>query len=160
MAPCIVEMPPGLDFRRFCLVARKLGCASRTTFYSVLLLLDEESNEREGRAPKLEKAGFLASKIDPGTVRATQNRAWAARFERENAKAMRKIYKSRRRSQSNGQSGDPRAFARRPKSAQAPRPPRAKYLQIDRDIIGTIINLRGSVIFLLAFVTLLLHMGV
>ena len=58
-------------------------------------LLDEESNEREGRAPKLEKAGFLASKIDPGTVRATQNRAWATRFERENAKAMRKIYKSR-----------------------------------------------------------------
>ena len=126
-------MPPGSDFRRFCLVARKLGCASRTTFYSVLLFLDEESNERVGRAPKLEKAGFLASKIDPGTVRATQNRAWAARFERENAKAMRKIYKSRRRSQSNGQSGDPRAFARRPKSAQAPRPPRAQYLQIDRD---------------------------
>ena len=134
MAPCIVEMPPGSDFPRFCLVARKLGSALRTTFYSVLLLLDEESNEREGRAPKLEKAGFLASKIDPGTVRATQNRAWAARFERENAKAMRKIYKSRRRSQSNGQSGDPRAFARRPKSAQAPRPPRAKYLQIDRDL--------------------------
>ena len=131
MAPCIVEMPPGSDFPRFCLVARKLGSALRTTFYSVLLLLDEESNEREGRAPKLEKAGFLASKIDPGTVRATQNRAWAARFERENAKAMRKIYKSRRRGQSNGQSGDPRAFARRPKSAQAPKPPRAKYLQID-----------------------------
>ena len=101
---------------------------------SVLLLLDEESNEREGRAPKLEKAGFLASKIDPRTVRATQNRAWAARFERENAKAMRKIYKSRRRSQSNGQSGDPRAFVRRPKSAQAPRPPKAQSLQIDRDI--------------------------
>ena len=133
MAPCIVEMPPGSDFPRFCLVARKLGSALRTTFYSVLLLLDEESNEREGRAPKLEKAGFLASKIDPGTVRATQNRAWAARFERENAKAMRKIYKSRRRGQSNGQSSDKSAAAKRPKSAQAPKTPRARYVQIDRD---------------------------
>ena len=134
MAPCIVEMPPGSDFPRFCLVARKLGSALRTTFYSVLLFLDEESNEREGRAPKLEKTGFLVVKIDPGTVRATQNRAWAIRFERENAKAMRKIYKSRRRGQSNGQSNDKSAAAKRPQSAQAPRPPKAQSLQIDRDM--------------------------
>ena len=48
-------------------------------------LLDEESNERVGRMPKLEKAVFSASKIDPGTVRATQNRSRAAMFERQNA---------------------------------------------------------------------------
>ena len=75
LALCVVETPLGSIFRRFRLIARKLRCASRTTFYNVLLLLDAESTERVGRAPKLEKAWFSASKIDPGSVLATQNRA-------------------------------------------------------------------------------------
>ena len=134
VAPCIVQTPLGSDFRRFCFVVHNLRCASRTTFYCVLLLLDEESSERVGRAPNLEIAWFSASKIDPETVRGTQNRDRAVLFERYTAKAMRKIYKSRRRGQSNGQSSDKSAAAKRPKNAQAPKTPRARYVQIDRDV--------------------------
>ena len=106
VTPCMVETTLGSDFRRFSFVARKLRCAPRTTFYNVLLLLDEESAEWVGTATELEKAWFSVSKIEPGSVPATPNRAPAAKFERENAIAMRKNYKSRRKSQSSGQSGE------------------------------------------------------
>ena len=80
MAPCIVEMPPGSDFPRFCLVAQKLGSALRTTFYSFLLLLGEESNEREGRAPKLEKAETdhpdLFVRLGPGRMDVAAGYMW------------------------------------------------------------------------------------
>ena len=69
VAPCIVQTPPGSDFRRFCFVVQNPPCASRTTFYYVLLLLDEENSERVERTPNLEIAWFSASKIDPKTVR-------------------------------------------------------------------------------------------
>ena len=38
------------DFSSFCLVARKLRCASRYSFYKVLLLLDEVSTEHASAA--------------------------------------------------------------------------------------------------------------
>ena len=134
-APSAVAHVSGTIFHLFGVVVRKLRCAFRISFNGVLLTSDEINSARARTVTTLENQGVSASKIDPETVRGTQNRDRAVLFERYNAKAMRKIYKSRRRSQSNGQSGDPRAFARRPKSAQAPKPPRAKYLQIDWDII-------------------------
>ena len=73
-------------FHCFCLVARKLRCAFRIGFYSILLASSEVSSERARATKTLENRGVSASKIEPGSVRATQNRARAARFARQNAK--------------------------------------------------------------------------
>ena len=76
----------GSIFRRFRLVARKLRCASRTSFYSVLLPSHEVSFERVRAASNLENRRVSPSKIEAGAVRATQHRARAASFERQSAR--------------------------------------------------------------------------
>ena len=58
----------GTIFHRFCLVARKLRCAFRVSFYSVLLPSSEVSSERERATKTLENRGVSASKIEPGSV--------------------------------------------------------------------------------------------
>ena len=72
-------------FGRFCLVARKLRCASRISFYSVLLGSHEISTARARAPTNLENRVVLPSKIEPGSVRGTQHRARAAKVERRNA---------------------------------------------------------------------------
>ena len=59
----------GTIFQRFWLVVRKLLCASRISFYSVLLHSDEVSNDRVHVAKGLEKRHISTSKIDPGSVK-------------------------------------------------------------------------------------------
>ena len=74
----------GSIFGRFRLVARKLRCAFRISFYSVLLCSSEVSSERVRATKQLQNWGVSASAIEPWSVRATQNRARAARAtERE-----------------------------------------------------------------------------
>ena len=64
--PGAVERACRTNFRRFCTIAHTLRCASRTSFYSVLLASDEVGTKR-ARAPKtLENRGVLASEIEPG----------------------------------------------------------------------------------------------
>ena len=60
-------------------VARKLRCASRTSFYSVLLGSHEISTTRAREARKLENRGISASKNDPEAVQDGRNRARAAK---------------------------------------------------------------------------------
>ena len=66
-------------FDRFCLVARKLRCASRYSFYSVLLLLDEVSTERASAAKTSQNAVVSAPKTVPRAAKTHQNRARAAK---------------------------------------------------------------------------------
>ena len=84
-APSAVEHARGTIFHRFCVVARKLRCAFRISFSGVLLTSDEVSTARARTAKRLENRSVSASKIEPGSVRATQNRARAAQFERKSA---------------------------------------------------------------------------
>ena len=88
-ASSAVERACGTIFRRFRLVARKLRCASCISFYSVLLCSNEVSNERAREAKNLENRRVSASKIDVGTVRATENRCQTGQLERQNAKVAR-----------------------------------------------------------------------
>ena len=71
---------------RFCIGARKLQCAFRISFYRVLLASHEVSSERVHAAKNVRILGMSASQIEPGSVRASQNRARAAQSERQNAK--------------------------------------------------------------------------
>ena len=84
-APSAVAHACGTIFHLFCVVARKLRCAFRISFNGVLLTSDEISAARARTATTLENQGVSASKIEPGSVRATQNRARAAQFERKSA---------------------------------------------------------------------------
>ena len=92
-APSAVQHARGTIFHRFCIVARKLRCAFRISFNGVLLTSDEVSTARARTAKTLENRSVSASKIEPGSVRATQNRARAAMFERQNAKKSREAYR-------------------------------------------------------------------
>ena len=83
-APSAVAHACGTIFHLFCVVACKLRCAFRISFNGVLLASDEVSAARARTATTLENQGVSASKIEPGSVRATQNRARAAQFERKN----------------------------------------------------------------------------
>ncbi len=94
----------GTFFRRFGLVARKLRCASRISFYSVLLGSSDVSSERVRATETLENQWVSASKIEPGSVRATENRARAARFARQNAKKSREALRFFRKRARTGQS--------------------------------------------------------
>ena len=85
-APSGFERALGSIFGRFCFVARKLRCASRTSFYSVLLGSNEVDTKRIGTPETIENQGVSASRIASGAVRATQNRARAALFERQSAR--------------------------------------------------------------------------
>ena len=84
-APSAVAHACGTIFHVFCVVARKLRCAFRISFNAVLLTSDEISAARARTATTLENQGVTASKIEPGSVRATQNRPRARLFERRNA---------------------------------------------------------------------------
>ena len=70
---------------RFWLLAQKLRYMKNVAPASVLYTSDEVSTEHAGASKKLEKPCVSASKIEPGGVRATQNRALAALVERQNA---------------------------------------------------------------------------
>ena len=85
-ASSAVEHDRGTICARFCIAVRKLQTVFRITFYSVLLVSSEVRNEPGRAAKNLKNRGVSASKIEPGSVRATQNRARAAQFERQNAK--------------------------------------------------------------------------
>ena len=89
----IVERVIGTIFRCFYVVARKLRCAVRISFYNVLLPSSEVSSERARATKTLENQGVLASKIEPGSVRATQNRARAGLLARQNAKKAREAHR-------------------------------------------------------------------
>ena len=90
-APSAVEHARGTFFRRFCVVARELRCAFRIISNGVLLASDEISMARALTAKTLENGGVSASKIEPGCVRATPNRARAAQYEQQNAKKSREV---------------------------------------------------------------------
>ena len=84
-APSAVAHACGTIFHLFCVVARKLRCAFRISFNGVFLTSDEISAARAHTATTLENQGVSASKIEPRSVRASQNRARARMFERRNA---------------------------------------------------------------------------
>ena len=84
-APSAVERAFGLIFHRFCVVTWKLRCAFRISFSGALLTSDELSTARTHTAKTLENRGVSTSKIEPGGVRATQNRVRAALFKRKSA---------------------------------------------------------------------------
>ena len=110
----------GTFFERFCLVARKLRCAVRISFYSVLLGSSDVSSERARAMKTRENRGVSVSKIVPGSVRATQNRARAARFARQNAKKSREALRFFEKRARAGQTKRPRAKKLAAKSAQDP----------------------------------------
>ena len=82
-----VKHDDGTIVGRFCIGARKLRCAFRISFYSVLLASSELRHERVRAAKNFENQRVSASKIEPGSVRASQNRARAAKFEQQNAQS-------------------------------------------------------------------------
>ena len=84
----------GTIFRRFCLDARKLRCAFRTTVASVLLPSSKVTSERARTTETHENRAVSASQIEPGSVRATQNRARAAKVARQNAKKSREAQRN------------------------------------------------------------------
>ena len=70
-------------FHRCCLVARKLRCASCTSFYSVLLGSNEVSTTRAREARKLENGGVSASKNGPEAVQDTPKPSPSGKNERQ-----------------------------------------------------------------------------
>ena len=76
---------PRDDLSLFCVGACKLRCAKNVAPAIVLYTSDEVGTDR-ARTPKThEHPGVLMSKIEPGSVRATQNRGQAAQIERKSA---------------------------------------------------------------------------
>ena len=110
----------GTFFERSCLVARKLRCAVRISFYSVLLGSSDVSSERARAAKTLENRGVSASKIELGSVRATQNRARTGRFARRNAKKSRAASRFFGKRAPTGRTKRPRAEKLAARSAQDP----------------------------------------
>ena len=88
--PSAVKHDHGTIFGRFCIGAQTLRCAFRISFYSVLLASSELRHERVRAAKNFENQRVSASKIEPGSVRASQNRARAAKFEQQSAKSRAK----------------------------------------------------------------------
>ena len=81
-----IERACGAPFHRFCVVVRKLRSAFRIGFCSTFSMSQAISTERARAAKKLEISCVSASKIELGSVWASQNRAPAAKFDRQNAK--------------------------------------------------------------------------
>jgi hypothetical protein len=92
-ASSIIERACGVIFHRFCIVARKLRSAFRIGFYSTFSLSLAICTERARATKKLENSSVLASKSEPGSVRATQNRVPTTGFERQNAKKSREAHR-------------------------------------------------------------------
>ena len=86
-----VKHDHGTIFGRLCIAGRTHRCAFRISFYSVLLASSELRHERVRAAKDFENQRVSASKIEPGSVRASQNRARAAKFERPNAKSRARL---------------------------------------------------------------------
>ena len=84
-ASSTVERARRTIFRCFCVVARKLRCVKNVAPANVLYTSHEVNTERARASKNLENPRVSASKIEPGSVRATQNRARAAKVERRNA---------------------------------------------------------------------------
>ena len=126
-APSAVKHARGTIFHRFCVVARKLRCAFRISFSGVLLTSDEVSTARARTAKRLENRSVSASKIEPGSVRATQNRARAAQFERKSALEVTpgppKIYKWARTRQLRAR----KRACEWPRASGPPRTPRGNF---------------------------------
>ena len=137
-APSAVERAFGLIFRRFCAVARTLRCAFRISFNGVLLTSDEGSAARARTAKTLENQGASASKIEPGTIRATQNRARSGGKTRKSVRSLAFFFLAGRLSQSNGQSSEKRASCWAGRSANAcPKPPGARQrTSIEMTFVG------------------------
>ena len=92
-ASSTVERARRTIFRCFCVVARKLRCVKNVAPANVLYTSQEVNIACARAAKKLENVGVSASKIKPRSVRATQNRARAARFARQNAKKSREAHR-------------------------------------------------------------------
>ena len=86
-ASCTIERACGMIFHGFCVIARTLRSAFHIGFYDTFSMSQASCSERAWATKKTENPSVLASKIEPGSVRAAQNRAWTARFERQNAKS-------------------------------------------------------------------------
>ena len=113
----------GTIFHRFCLVARKLLCAKNVAPANVLYTSHEVKTARARASKKLENQGVSASKIEPGSVRATENRARAARFARQNAKKSREAHRFfYKRARTGRQSEQERRFWR-PRARSPPNRP-------------------------------------
>ena len=76
---------------RFCVVARKPRYAFHVSFYSVLLGSSNKGSERVHAAENVGIRGISVSQSESGSVWATQNRARAAQFERQNAKKTHEV---------------------------------------------------------------------
>ena len=85
-ASSTIERACGVIFHRFCVLAHKLRSAFRIGFYSTFSMSRAICTERARAAKKLENPCVLASKIELGSVRASQNRARTTRFERQKTK--------------------------------------------------------------------------
>ena len=99
----------------------------------VLYTSEEVYTERAGATKNLENRGVSASEIEPGTVRETQNRAWAAMFARQNAKIEREAHRfffcGRERASRSEKSASETA-----KSAESPENSGTRYVNIDKDV--------------------------
>ena len=84
------EHAHGTIVGRFCIVAQKLRCVFLISFHSVLLVSSGLRHERVCAANSFENQRVSASKIEPGSVRASQKRARAAKFEQQSAKSCAK----------------------------------------------------------------------
>ena len=90
-APSGFERVCGSIFGWFCRVAQNLRCASRISFYSVLLGSNKISSKRVHAAENVGIRSISVSQSESGSVWATQNRAWAAQFEQQNAKKTHEV---------------------------------------------------------------------
>ena len=115
----------GTIFHRFCLVARQLLCAKNVAPADVLYTSHEVQTARARASKKLEKQGVSASKIEPGSVRATENRARAARFARQNAKKSREAHRFFVKRARASSQGEQERSCKAAKSAQDPSAPGA-----------------------------------
>ena len=91
--PSTIEHTRRLIYRRFGFVARKLRYAFRISFYSVLLGSNELDTKRTRATKTVKNPSVSASKIEPRSVRTTQNRAPAAKYERQNAEKSREAHR-------------------------------------------------------------------
>ena len=89
-ASCVAHVS-GAICCHFCAVVRKPRYAFRISFYSVLLGSNKISSERVHAAENVGIRGILVSQSESGSVWATQNRARAAQFERQNAKRRHEV---------------------------------------------------------------------
>ena len=92
-----VKHDDGTIVGRFCIGARKLRCAFRISFYSVLSTLSEVANKRVGVTKIIEKHSVLASKIDPRSVWAPQSSQPGQEKSLESVDRARQDKKSRAR---------------------------------------------------------------